>query len=542
MVDFLGWIGLGCVESRMEWKAMEIKRARGTFVGLVVFFGCLPLFAGDTIGTATPVSFFQTPADSGYYVGFSTGVVASVGAVEYWSFEALAGDRVSIHVSASGSGLNPFVELRNAADGVLEGDNDDGPGSDAFISQFVIDASGTYFARVRGGNTTGSYDLRVDVARGIDLESDANNANGTREGASRVTKRPEGGQAVAHFVGSVMADTDIDVWRLGGLNESNTVALAVRLPEGSTLEVKLQLVTDDGTVVADDEATPGALQATIPTGGPHYVQVEARSGAGLRGLYIVDVVIDDDVPPRVVAVTRFPAEGARSDRVISTFSVRFDESLNAALVEAGSLLSGWSLREAGADGVFDSGDDTAYTLEVSPPYDAGEVVHFFIVDGPLPSGSFRFSALNALTDVVGNQIDGNGDGIGGDTFVRLFQIELAAGYTVERASNNTQGSAGVLPLFEAVQDTGYFIGRGVGAMDPSLDRTSWSDPDWWRFEAEAGDRISISIDTPNSAVDPLFELYNAAGNLLRSDRGSGPGGDAFVSHYGFPLRGIILFG
>ena len=84
-----------------------------------------------------------------------------------------------IAVATPHSTLDSYVELRNSADGTLAADSSSGPGSDAFISHFVIDISGNYFARVRsqsGSTGTGTYQLRVDLAREINHESDASYA------------------------------------------------------------------------------------------------------------------------------------------------------------------------------------------------------------------------------------------------------------------------------------------------------------------------------------------------------------------------------
>ena len=79
-------------------------------------------------------------------------------------------------------------------------------------------------------------------------------------------------------------------------------------------------------------------------------------------------------------------------------------------------LNGWELREAGADGVFDTADDDVYDLRVSPDYTGGATVSLQIFDGPMYDGHYRLTITASVTDEVGNPLDGNGDGTGGDRY------------------------------------------------------------------------------------------------------------------------------
>jgi hypothetical protein len=71
------------------------------------------------------------------------------------------------------------VRLYDAGGDYLAGDIRGGPGVDAFLSGYRIASSGTYYVQVESyrEETAGSYEVRVDLARGIDMESDADYAN-----------------------------------------------------------------------------------------------------------------------------------------------------------------------------------------------------------------------------------------------------------------------------------------------------------------------------------------------------------------------------
>ena len=142
----------------------------------------------DTFDSPTALVSVEDPAGSGYYLACGDGAISGPTDVDYWSFEAVAGDTVAIRVDSDGGSLNPYVELRNAADGYLTGNSDSGPGVGAFISHFEIGSSGTYFARVYGSSSTvGDYTVGLDIARGMDLESDGQYNNDTLSNADPVT-------------------------------------------------------------------------------------------------------------------------------------------------------------------------------------------------------------------------------------------------------------------------------------------------------------------------------------------------------------------
>ncbi|HUR47612.1 MAG TPA: pre-peptidase C-terminal domain-containing protein, partial [Candidatus Saccharimonadales bacterium] len=506
------------------------------------------LLRSATMASAQSLSFDNTIA--GYSFSRLTNSIASAAEVDSWSFDALAGDVISITVDTPVGALDPYVELRNSANGLLASDDDSGPGSDSLISNYIMTSSGTYFVKVGGkSSTTGGYQLRVEIGRNVQLENDQNYSNDTIGGANLVRKTANGIQAKSSVAGTIMetgpagsgdsGNLDEDLFDLGRLNAGNVVELSFRLPSGSSLIPKVTLLAADGTPLSDDDGstTDAHFHGTIPSAGNYYAKVEAASGAGANGNYIVDIVIQDTVAPKVIGVSRLPASGGTSDRVISTFFVGFDESLSAGTVNAGTPLSNWDLRGAGPDGLFDTGDDVIYTLNILPTYDVATNVGFFIVNGPLPSGHYRFTGTSGLTDVVGNSIDGDGNGVGGDPFVRIFNISLSPAYTVEGPSNDSLAGATVLPLAGPFTNSGLWLGKGVGAIDPAIDNDNWNEQDWWSFQAQAGDRLSISVDAPNSGADPYVELYNPSGNYATGDGAAGPDGGAFISGYIVPASG-----
>jgi hypothetical protein len=200
-------------------------------------------------------------------------------------------------------------------------------------------------------------------------------------------------------------------------------------------------------------------------------------GPGPQAQYLLDVDIADQVAPRVVSVTGLPANGATAALPVGpSITVTLSEALAAATVSAGSggALSNWSLRRAGADGVFDTADDGQYRLVLAEAYTSGTTVKLRIEGSEagqavsLGEGQYRLTASAALTDGVGNALDGNGDGTGGDGFVRTFTIALPAGRTFEGENNNTLGQATALALAEDPAGSGLALGYGLGRQDPAV--------------------------------------------------------------------------
>lgn len=214
----------------------------------------------------------EDPLGSGNFSARASGTLDPLqlnswsGDVDYFSFEALAGDILSISVDTPNSDLNPSVSLCNSGDGELASNNDSGPDADAFISHYTITSSGKYYARVSKGNyssdTPGAYELRVDVARNINLESDAQYANDTIAGADRLAMSVGAPQhLVADVAGAIMADegaqTDDDLFSLGTFNTGNVVELTTQLPSQSVLDPNVWLIDADGNALADEDGSPG---------------------------------------------------------------------------------------------------------------------------------------------------------------------------------------------------------------------------------------------------------------------------------------------
>jgi len=87
-------------------------------------------------------------------------------------------------------------------------------------------------------------------------------------------------------------------------------------------------------------------------------------------------------------------------------------------------LSSFVLTHAGNDGVFGSRDDRVITLNQKQAYAIGTNDYVLKPTSRLTAGKYRFTALaSKLVDPFGQELDGNGDGVGGDDYVYDFILK-----------------------------------------------------------------------------------------------------------------------
>ena len=62
----------------------------------------------------------------------------------------------------------------------------------------------------------------------------------------------------------------------------------------------------------------------------YYLKVEAISGVGMRGQYLVDIDVLDTVAPRITGISQLPAAGGTVGLVLNPITVSFSEDLQTA--------------------------------------------------------------------------------------------------------------------------------------------------------------------------------------------------------------------
>jgi hypothetical protein len=147
--------------------------------------------------------------------------------------------------------------------------------------------------------------------------------------------------------------------------------------------------------------------------------------AGLLGTGRVNSfrgVTENIAPPKLRGVDGLPDEGATSATVPTAVKVRFFNVLNPATA---NNTANYRLVGAGDDETFGTADDFTIPLTLQPGsvYRVGTNEFNFTISGTMPSSKYRFIIQSGgVTDPFGNPLDGNGDGTGGDDFVRNFTL------------------------------------------------------------------------------------------------------------------------
>ena len=154
----------------------------------------------------------------------------------------------------------------------------------------------------------------------------------------------------------------------------------------------------------------------------------------------------------------------------------------------------YELRAAGTDGLFGGSDDTVYAL--TPTYSAGtKTVNFATTPNPLQPGKYRFQTLSGL-------LDANSEAV--TPFTREFTIEHPMLGRIENADNGVLEKATALPTTETPAGSKFHTAFALGTFQ------AVGDVDYWRSEAEAGDVLSIRLETANSGIYPRVFLRNAS--------------------------------
>ena len=180
---------------------------------------------------------------------------------------------------------------------------------------------------------------------------------------------------------------------------------------------------------------------------------------------------------------------------IDRFAVTVTEDL---LVSAAANPANYGLREAGNNGTFGDGDDSIFALTPSYGGLGSTTINLTIDPEPLQPGHYRFETLPGLTDRAGNSATG---------FTQEFFVtDPAAGRIENNTGNNSIPGATPLPMTEEPAGSGFFTALGVGTISGGSDR------DYWRFDAEAGDRVTARLETDGgSGIYPFLYLQNASG-------------------------------
>ena len=111
--------------------------------------------------TATMLPLSEDPAGSGLAIGRAEGRQEPAVSGDYWSdpdwwrLELQQGDVISVSVDTPASDMDPYLALNDGTGSGITSDDNSGPGTDAAISHYTVQATGVYYIQVgRHGNSS----------------------------------------------------------------------------------------------------------------------------------------------------------------------------------------------------------------------------------------------------------------------------------------------------------------------------------------------------------------------------------------------------
>ena len=275
----------------------------------------------------------------------------------------------------------------------------------------------------------------------------------------------------AWFNGSI---DDVSIWNVA---RSNSAIQADMSQPPSTPQAGL---------VADYQLDDGAgLTAADSSGGNHTANLGGGTAANAPAWVTSNAPIDGVVSTGI----------ANTHAAIDHFAVTFNQPINAS--SAGSANS-YSLTGS-------SGDPT-YVL--APSYTTGSTtVNFTMTPEPLQPGTYSFNTLSGLTDSNGNAVT---------PFALSFTISNPPDGQIALTTHQTRFVPGATPLPMTQVSTGFSTALGVGTF------ASTSDPNYWYFNANAGDHVTIRVEAqnPNNSTYPQLYLQNVSGTNIATVGGS----------------------
>lgn len=222
-------------------------------------------------------------------------------------------------------------------------------------------------------------------------------------------------------------------WRSDGLSTVN-----IELLRGGQLETTI------ATAVANNGSFPWTIPGGLTVDNTYEIKIsrlpsilfaETEIAGTTRTRFSIDA---DSMPPVVAGITPdlldtlLPATTWPSNHHLPTnqnltnFTITYSENLDAT---SAMQASNYELRSAGPAGntTFGDGDDVVSTLTTNytPGLTDSDPSTVDLNAGvlPLPEGTYRLTVSSNVSDPAGNALDGNGNGIGGDSLVEFFTID-----------------------------------------------------------------------------------------------------------------------
>jgi hypothetical protein len=493
---------------------------------------------------------------------------------DWWHFEGEAGDSVVISMTGLGDFDDTYLELYDAERNWLTSDDDGGDGFSARISGYILPETGEYYIAASGfGSNYGQYELALDSVEAEELIiSYGEMLYGELTESVRQqfwSFEGEAGDEISISMEGLglFNDTVLELYGPNGerltydddsgqglfalisgffLPETGSYRILARAYGSDIGEYTLTLTRGSGGETGEVEERPIAYGETV------YGEI---TDAFPEQYWIFEGEAGDTISISMEGL------GAFADTYLELYSS--DGEILASNDDGGeglfALISGFALPETGSYRILaraysrDTGD---YALTL----DTVEIVEEVIAYGETRSGELTPAQPRAYWSFEGNagdivSISMVGSAGLGDTYLELYAPD---GRLLIEDDDSGAGLFALISSFVLGESGTYRIvarayGSGVGGYELTLTQmkenviaygqtlrgvlTDGTPQEWWLFEGEAGQLVSISMVGLGDLDDTCLELRDLDGTLLSFDDESGKGDFARIEGYVLPVTG-----
>ena len=414
-----------------------------------------------------------------------------------WTFNARAGDVVTITMDKTSGGIDPMLRLYNSAAEKLAENDDGGSGNNARISNYRIRRAGEYtiHALRYGTGASGGYRVSLTGQRATSTPAPTN------------TPRPRFISYGQTFIGNLNSGSTSDRYTFDA-REGYTVSITMARASGN-LDPKLRLYTSGGRALAESAGSGETVRIgdfRIPATGSYVIRAARIGGAGDYRLSLFGAK-----PTPLPSPT---ATGTPAPRPLA-----FGQSVRGDLSKSGEYDTfAFEAREGHSVTItmarFSGNLDPKLRLYTSE----GRALAESAGSGEFARiGDFRIPATGSFIIRAG-RIGGAGD----------YRLSLFGAKPTPVPS----------PTSEPTADTPRArpISYGEHISDTLAGAGSYHH---YAFSGTAGDDVRIEMRRyPGANIAPSLSLWNDTGVKLAEDRNSSTARDAIIGSYIIPSDGV----
>ena len=459
---------------------------------------------------ATSISYGQT----------KTGRLSSTNLLDQYTFNARAGDVVTISLDRTSGTLDPSLRLRNPSGAIARVDSDSGTGNNAVIRGYRIPTTGRYTIepkRQSGSVTAGSYRLRL-----------------TKQQPATATPRPTAtpapltiryGQTVTGSLNNARPYREYALMAAAG----DVVRISMTR-RGGDLHPWLKVWDDAGNEIArGDDSGYGSYalidELALPRAGRYLIQAHRKTNRTGSYNLSVSLVEPTATPPPTDTPTPAAQTISSGDRVTGDINMGDPWRELRFHAEAGELIDLFIQRAEG-DLVPQVYLVSAESENLAGLRNDSRSPSLRIADFPAPySGEY--------TIYIGHQCCGSGS--------YELRLKITPLPTATPTLTFTPVPSDTPTLTPTPVPTATPLPRSIAyGQTASGELTNWQPYVAYALMAQAGHVVRIRMDATGGSLDPLLKVWDESGNKLATDDDSGGDYNALIEELVISRAGRYL--